>query len=282
MYNRTSRLAAAAFAMMTAFTLSAHAQEPSRDTVLATVNGTNITLGHVIALRATLGAQYSQYPDETLYNGILDQMIQQTLLMQSLEVGPSLLSQLSIENENRAILSDQALRQASSAYVSEGDLIAAYNETYDDPQTEYRASHILVETEEEAEALVAELDGGADFATLAREKSTGPSGPGGGDLGWFAEGMMVQSFYDAVTKLKKGEVSQPVETRFGWHVILLTDQRVIDTPPFEEVRGQIEEELRNQVLDDFVKRLETSATISRAGADTVDPALIKRFDLLEN
>ena len=89
--------------------------------------------------------------------------------------------------------------------------------------TEVRASHILVKTEEEAKSLYEEIKNGASFAELAEKKSLCPSGQNGGDLRWFGKGMMVKPFEDAAFALKKGEISQPVETQFGWHLIKLTD-----------------------------------------------------------
>ena len=281
MSNSTFRLTAAAFCLITAFAAPAAAEEAGPGTVLATVNGTEITLGHIIALRSTLGPQYAQYPDEVLFNGILDQMIQQTLLQQSNTGKLSPLSQLSIENETRAITADEVIGRVTGGVFTEAELRAAYDRKFEQPSQEYRASHILLNTLEEAQALAERIEQGADFAALAREHSTGPSGPGGGDLGWFAEGRMVEPFFKAVTKLEKGEVSDPVETQFGWHLILLTDQRALDTPAFAEVRDQIEEELRNKAFSDFVSGLEASATITRAEPGTADPALINRIDLLE-
>ena len=196
---------------------------PTADTVVATVNGAEITLGHMIALRAGLPGQFAQLPAEVLYKGILDQIVQQTLLEQSLEADLTKSRMLRIENERRALFADQALDSIRAEAVNDDAIDAAYEAQYLDaePPIEYSAAHILVETEEKASALIAELEAGADFAALAQEHSTGPSGPNGGSLGWFSDGMMVEPFQNAVAAMEPGSVSAPVQTQFGWHVIKL-------------------------------------------------------------
>lgn len=130
-----------------------------------------------------------------------------------------------------------------------------------EPNEEFRAAHILVETEEAAQELVSELNDGADFADLARQHSTGPTGPNGGDLGWFSEGMMVAPFEEAVLALEEGEVSQPVQTQFGWHVIKLIETRMQEAPSLEEVRGQIEESLQNAASQKVVEDIAGTAEV---------------------
>ena len=154
----------------------------TKDTVVATVNGTDITLGNMIVARAILPEQYQSLPDEVLFNGILDQLVQQQALADSFEGELPARVTLSIENETRSLTAGEVVEQMMGASVSDSDLQAAYDEQYGsvEPEQEFNASHILVETKEEADAIKAELDGGADFAAMAREKSTGPSGPGGG------------------------------------------------------------------------------------------------------
>jgi len=149
-----------------------------------------------------------------------------------------------------------------------------------DVSVEFNASHILVETEEEAQALIEALDGGADFAELAQEKSTGPSGPNGGQLGWFGPGMMVPEFENAVAGMEPGEVSAPVQTQFGWHVIKLNETRDQDIPELDEVRAELEAMVRNAAVEAEVDRLTGEADISRTEVE-VDPALIRQTDLLE-
>jgi peptidyl-prolyl cis-trans isomerase C len=282
---RTKLFPALAIVAAVGFAQAPAAQDsPDIDTVLATVNGTDITLGHMIALRASLPAQYGQLPPEILFNGILDQLIQQTLLMQSFEGEVSKRSALVLENERRAILATEVIEKVMQGALTDADIQAAYEERYANAgqETEYKAAHILVETEETARDLIAQLDGGADFATLARENSTGPSGPNGGDLGWFGPGVMVESFFNAVASLEPGQVSEPVQTQFGWHVIKLNETRLTETPPLEEVRAEIEETLRQEKFDAHVDTLTGQATIERSDASGIAPETINNLDLLEN
>jgi peptidyl-prolyl cis-trans isomerase C len=148
-----------------------------------------------------------------------------------------------------------------------------------DPVEEFNASHILVETEEEAQALIDALAEGADFAELAAESSIGPSGPNGGQLGWFTAGMMVPEFETAVFELEAGEVSVPVQTQFGWHVILLNEVREQALPTLDEVRAELIEGLRRARVDDRIAELMSGAAIERPELD-IDPAVIANTDLL--
>ncbi|HFQ15592.1 MAG TPA: peptidylprolyl isomerase, partial [Rhodobacteraceae bacterium] len=199
-------------------TTEAPMMEVTADTVLATVNGDAITIGHLIATRSALPEQYQALPDEVLFEGILEQLIQQTLLSQA-SGELSRRTQLELENERRALIAGEKIDEITAEALTQEALQAAYDAQYAnaEPVPEYNASHILVETEEEAKAIIGELENGADFAELAKEKSTGPSGPNGGALGWFSEGMMVAPFEAAVIGLEPGQVSPaPVQTQFGW------------------------------------------------------------------
>ncbi len=251
------------------------------DTVVATVNGTDITLGHMIVLEQRLPDQYKQLPDQVLFDGILEQLIQQTALGQ--QVGElDKRAQLILENERRALLAGEVIDEKARAEVSDEDLQAAYDEAYGnaEPEMEYQASHILVETEDEAKALIEELNGGADFAELAKEKSTGPSGPNGGELGWFGQGMMVPEFEQAVMELKVGEISEPVQTQFGWHVLILTDTRQKEAPSLDDVREELSDGVRQKAVQDMIAEVTESAEINRPDTGEIDPALLRNGELL--
>lgn len=262
--------------------LPATAQDDvSAATVLATVNGTDITVGHVIAMTRMLPAQYQDLPDNVLLDGLLEQLVQQQVLAAEAEDDIGLREQLGLENERRAFLAATLLDAVGMAPVSEEDLQAEYDAQYGSAGsvTEYNASHILVETQEEAEALLAELADGADFAELAMERSTGPSGPNGGQLGWFTAGMMVPAFEEAVFALEVGEVSPPVETQFGWHVVVLNDSREQDPPGLEQVRAELEEGLRRARVDARLEELTQAAEIVRPEIQ-IDPSVIRDLDLI--
>ncbi|CAN0589052.1 unnamed protein product [Ectocarpus sp. 12 AP-2014] len=257
-----------------------HAADPNQ--VVATVNGTDITLGHMIVLKQRLPQQYQQLAPEVLFEGILDQLVQQTLLGQQIDTLTNG-SRLTLENEERALKASDEIRNIVSAATTDEALQAAYDAAYGtaEPETEYNASHILVETEEAAAALVTELEGGADFAELAKEHSTGPSGPGGGELGWFGKGSMVAPFEEAVLAAEVGAVSEPVQTQFGWHVIKLNETRIKDAPALEEVRNQLVDEASRAAIEARVAELETGAEVTRLTAENVDPALLDNIELLE-
>lgn len=128
------------------------------------------------------------------------------------------------------------------------------------PPKEFKARHILVETQGEAIALIAELEGGADFAELAKAKSTGPSAPSGGDLGWFTSDRMVPEFSSAVQALGDAEYTKtPVQTQFGWHVILREDSRESPPPPFESVTDMLKQQVEQGKLRDYIDGLRKSA-----------------------
>ena len=267
----------------TAFTLAlapaARAQEA--DTVLATVNGTDITLGHVVAMLDRLPEQYQELPDDVLYQGLVDQLIQQQVLADAAreEITPA--DELGLENETRAFLAARLIDRTALAPLDDAAVRAAYDEQFGsaEPATEWNASHILVETETEARAIKAQLDDGADFATLAREESTGPSGPNGGELGWFGPGQMVPEFEETVTGMEPGTVSEPVQTQFGWHVVRLNETRDRAAPLLEQVRPQVEQALRTEAVDAEVQRLTEGAAVERNDVE-IDPALIRDADLI--
>ncbi|WP_439110944.1 peptidylprolyl isomerase [Lentibacter sp.] len=270
---------ATAFAPMLA---GAEEQTANSSTVVATVNGTQITLGHMAAARSGLPEQYLQLPDDVLYNAILDQLVNQTILADRFEgevPGPV---QRRLENERRSLVASTVIEEIVEEKLTEAVLKAAYDEKYASaaPDKEFKAAHILVETEEEAKALVTELEGGADFTELAKERSTGPSGPNGGDLGWFGKGMMVPPFEEAVAKLDDGAISGPVQTQFGWHVIKLSETRLANKPSFEEVKAELESELFNTVIEDEVARLKKLGTIELSAEGDIDPAILKEDILL--
>lgn len=257
---------------------------PDADTVVATVNGEEITLGHLIMAGATLPEQYQQVPVDVLYNAILDQLIQQTALVQSRDGEVPRVVEISLENERRSLLAAAAIESTMAGVGSEDEIRAAYDARYADGhgETEYNASHILVESKEEADAIKSSLDEGADFSETAKEKSTGPSGPNGGALDWFIDGQMVPEFQEAVNSLAPGQVSEPVQTQFGWHVIKLNDKRSKEAPELEAVASELQAELRRNALEDRIEELTGKATIERPVVEGLKPEMIKDMSLIGN
>ncbi|MGB1024466.1 MAG: peptidylprolyl isomerase [Paracoccaceae bacterium] len=269
------------FSAAISLSLAAPVAAQDASTVLATVNGTDITLGHLIAMRAMLPAQYQELPDEVLYNGMLDQLIQQEVVADSLRGSEDARTKLTMENEDRAFLASVAIDAIAFDTIADADVQALYDANFADAggDLEWNASHILVATEEEAQSLIDQLNDGADFVALAQEFSTGPSGPNGGALGWFGTGMMVPEFETAVAGLEAGEISAPVQTQFGWHVVKLNESRISAPPALEDVRADLEEELRRQRVDAYLAELTEAAEIARPEVE-IDMSLIRNIDLL--
>jgi peptidyl-prolyl cis-trans isomerase C len=260
----------------------AWAEGETAGTVVATVNGTEITLGMMVALRESLPEQYQSLPDDVLFDGILEQLIQQEALRQSItDLSPR--HKATLENDTRGYVSGVAIEAIVVAAVTEEALQAAYDARFKDaaPQTEYNAAHILVATPEEAEAVKAELAAGADFAEVAKVKSidTG-SGANGGDLGWFGLGVMVKPFEDAVVAAKLGEVAGPVQTDFGQHLILVRETRAAANPPLDLIRDELAAEIENAAIEAKVKALTDAAEVTRA-AEGIDPTLLRNSALID-
>lgn len=251
-------------------------------TVVATVNDVDITLGHMIAARASLPEQFDQMPAQELYNGILQQLVQQEALAQQVAALPQLLA-LTMDNEQRSLRASIAVEEALETAVSDAEIQAAYDAQYGniDPQEEFNAAHILLATEEEAIAAKALIDEGANFAATARELSTGPSGPNGGELGWFGAGMMVPSFEAAAIALSQGEVSEPVETQFGWHIIQLNGTRQAEIPTLDDVREQLLSDLKRVAAQSIVEAAPESTTLIVPEIEGLDPEILNQRELLE-
>ncbi len=279
-------LAASAVSALMVFSAGAilAQEEITANTVLATVNGTEITLGHVIVLRQQLPQEYQNLPDEVLFEGIINQLVEQTLLADYVAANVTdipLEVELSLANEKRALFAAVQIDAVANREISDEALQAAYDEQYGNlpAEPEFNASHILVETEEEAQALIETLNGGADFAELAKEKSTGPTGPNGGALGWFGLGQMVEPFEAAVVEMEVGSISAPVQTQFGWHVLKLNDKRDKPAPTLEETTTSLMDSLRQQAVEAEITALSDAAEITRPPED-FDASLMRDISLL--
>ncbi|MES0825595.1 peptidylprolyl isomerase [Ruegeria sp. SCP11] len=270
-----------ALAAVMALPLAAETK-PDADTVVARVNGDEITLGHIIATAAVLPEQYQQIEDDVLYELIVDQMIQQQLLGQQQEELTKL-NTLALENESRSLRAVQTVNALIEEHLTDEAIQEAYDAKYADFQgaDEFNASHILVESEEEAKEIKAQLDDGADFAELAKEHSTGPSGPNGGELGWFGSGQMVPAFEAAVIGLEKGQVSEPVKTQFGWHVVTLNDKRKSEAPALEQVRAELSQTLQQDVIQARIDELTQDAEIERPALEGAGPEVLRQIELIQ-
>lgn len=266
-------------------TLSAPLAAQDAATVIARVGEVELTLGHVIALRGQLPPQYQAAPDAQLFPVLIQQMIDQELLAQAQADVLSPVDRIRLDNERRSFLSNLALQAAVEDAVTPEALDTAYQAfteafTSGAPVPEWNAAHILVRTEDEVQAVVAALAEGRDFAEVAREVSTDGSARQGGDLGWFGPGMMIPEFEATVRALEPGQVSEPLQSRFGWHVVRLIDSRTASVPPLEQIREQLAGELRREAVMARLAALQAGATIQNL-SEGLDPALLSRTDLLD-
>ena len=220
------------------------AQENGK-TIIAKVNGVEITEQELALAEVDMLEQFQQTPAENRRAAILNALIDIKLLAAAaeeagLDQSPSFQARMAF-NRSRTLHNEIFQKNALNSITDE-DLKIRYDlEIKNFPQTEeVKARHILVDSEEAAREIIAELDGGADFIELAKTKSTGPSGPQGGDLGYFGKGQMVPEFETAAFALEKSEYTKdPVKSQFGWHVIRKEDQRMTPPPEFEQVKSQV-------------------------------------------
>ncbi len=234
--------------------------------VLATVNGKPIsqqTLDFHMQQRNLRRPGNSQEEDQSkiLEEIVSLELMQQAAVDQGIDKRPDIAMQL--EHQRRAFLAGVAVQEfVANNPASEADTKAIYDERFGAAGKEYKARHILLKTEEEAKNIIGELDKGGDFAELAKEHSTGPTGPNGGDLGWFSPSQMVAPFSEAVAKLENGQYAkEPVKTQFGWHVISLEDSRDATPPAYDDVKDQLEMMVQNQKLQDYLQQMRSSANV---------------------
>lgn len=202
-------------------------------------------------------SQATREQTEAIRNELTDlYLLSSTPRAAELKEGPDLKAR--IELQERAMLAQAVASDfIASNPATEEEMRAIYDEQVKlAPPIEFKARHILVATQGEAVDIITQLDGGADFAELAKEKSTGPSGPSGGDLGWFPPDRMVTEFSQAVQALEDGAYSaEPVQTQFGWHVILREESRESAPPPFDSVRDALKQNVEGQKLQDYLESL---------------------------
>ena len=234
--------------------------------VVATVNGTKIYYGDVLRARQSLPAEYQSVPLEMIFGALLNQLVDQRLV--ALAAREAKIDEDPIVQDQLRALEEQVLQQGYLRRQIEPELTAEKLQARYDAQykgqsgpEEVRARHILLETEEKAREVLADIRGGADFAEAAKTHSTGPSGPRGGDLGFFQAGQMVPAFSDAAFAMQAGEVSEPVQTQFGWHIIKVEERRAAPAPAFEDVADELRTEVQREVVAKVVSDLREGATI---------------------
>jgi peptidyl-prolyl cis-trans isomerase C len=225
----------------------------------------------IIIIRAL--SHVRQVPFPQIYGMLLDRAIDFQLLANAAEAedlsgDPDV--QAALAKARSDVLRDAYVRQAIDEGTTEERLQARYDDLKSEEgftQEEVHARHILVASEDEAKKVIVELQGGADFAALAEEHSIGPSGPNGGDLGFFRREQMVPEFAEAAFALEPSEHTQaPVQTQFGWHVIEVVDRRT-GAPSFEETEPRLRQEVAREIVADLVAELRDDAEIERFNLD---------------
>jgi len=239
------------------------------DEVVARVNGVEVTRDEVAAAIQDLPAEYRQLGVEMLWEPMLRQVIDRKLVVGAARAEG--MAETEAYDAQMARLGDQVLQQLyfeviMTEPVPEAEVGAAYDAWVADYQAsgagdEIHARHILVTSEEEARAVVERLDAGEDFAAVAAEASIGPSGPDGGDLGWFRHGDMVPEFSGAAFALEPGQISGPVQSPFGWHVIKVEERRAAQAPALEEIASQLEAQIVEERVYDRIDALREAAEI---------------------
>ncbi len=247
---------------------SSEAPASAADPVVARVNGVDIRQSDLALAEEDLGADMQAVPPEAKRDHLISYladiiMVTQAADKKNLADNPDFKRRLAFLR-NKLLMGYELQQEAKTALTDE-----ALHQTYDEAvksmagQEEVRARHILVQGEDEAKAILEQLKKGADFATLAKEKSKDPGAAEGGDLGYFTKDQMVPEFADVAFKMYPGQLSNPVKTQFGWHVIKLEDKRTKQPPEFEKVKDQIEAYLVRKAQTDFIAKLRQNAKVER-------------------
>jgi peptidyl-prolyl cis-trans isomerase C len=238
------------------------------DPVVARANGVDIRQSDLALAEDEVGANMPQMGPDQKRDYLITYLADVIVLAQAAEQ-QKLADRDDVKHrvqfERNKVLMETLLQDAGTAAITDD----AMHKVYDDAvkqmpsEQEVHARHILVATEDEAKAIEDQLKKGADFAALAKEKSKDPGAADGGDLGYFTKDQMVPEFADVAFKLDKGQISDPVHTQFGWHIIKVEDKRTKPTPTFDEVKGQLENYVSHRAQADMVAKLRSAANIQR-------------------
>ncbi|MGC6516617.1 MAG: foldase protein PrsA [Candidatus Puniceispirillaceae bacterium] len=274
-YSSFQKLTASILFTMSVFgTATSFAQEAGEKITVGTVNDVPIYLDEVMQLTEQLPDEYRRQPLETYYPNLVAEIANTKLgavaaREAKLQDNPLVADAIRLATER--LLAEAYFATEIRKVVTEDEINAAYQRFVSDSDSreEISARHILVDDEQAALDLIAKLEDGADFAALAQEFSTGPSGPKGGDLGYFGRGQMVPDFEAAAFALEIGTfTARPVQTQFGWHVIKLEDKRTQPAPSLDDMRQQIGQSLSQQALARLIEELRKDAVITeRSFAD---------------
>ena len=247
--------------------------------IVANVNNEDISLETMIHAMNELPPEIQSQPFMSYYEDLLERVIDIKLFAQEgkkmkLDEEPSVRAAIDFVIEK--VLMQAFLSKYVQENIKEENIKASYNNFIADETSreEIKASHILMDTESEAIDVINMLNNGDDFAELAKNKSTGPSGPSGGDLGWFKRGQMVPPFEKAAFSLNKNEITQrPVQTQFGWHVIKIFDKRIPEAPSYENMKSKLIQDLERKIVSKKIQDLRNDALIEKLSSSELEPLL---------
>lgn len=281
--HRASNILAAALivAVTTAAVMigaGASAQTPlppsggGQDKVVARVNGSEIRQSDILRSLQQLPPEVRQMPQGQLFTLLLERAVDRLLVVAAAR-NSDIINDANVQERLRRAEDDVLWESYLEREVAAGMTEARVRKAYDKvagaaAEDELKARHILLASEEDARAVIRDLQGGADFEAVAREKSIGPSRETGGDLGYFNRDQMVAEFSDAAFALGVGEFSKaPVKTQFGWHVILVENRRRAEAPTMQQAMPQIRQEVTREVLTEVLGGLRKGADIQVVGSD---------------
>ncbi|MBT3396314.1 MAG: hypothetical protein HOB82_10175 [Alphaproteobacteria bacterium] len=261
--------------------------DPVADPIVATVDGEEIRASEIVLFFQTLSAELQQIPIAGLWDQLLTAAIDRKLAArrgraEGLFEDPDVIEKTRIFLDQ--LVEDSLLRTAVDAAITDEAMALEYAKIVQESALieEVRVSHILVETQEEAFDIIGLVQEGADFAQLARERSLGPSNVAGGDLDYLTAGETIPDFEVAAFALGVGQMSpDPVQTEFGWHIILVTDRRPGLAPPLEEVAGYMQDQISRQAIDAFYNGLLEGVEIERFNMDGTPIVVIEEIPAAE-
>ena len=253
----------------------------SADTPFIEVNGKIIKFGSAIIAFSKLQQRNINFDKNTIFSQIVQQLVNEELLSQKIDK-ENKLTLLALEHEKRSAKAAQMVSKILKNFPNDELVKSAYQNLTNDfkGSLEYNASHILVKEEGQAKTIRKDISNGKNFEALAKEHSIGPTGKNGGNLDWFDLGSMVPEFSTALMVLSEGDISQPVQTKFGWHLIKLNKTREKKIPEFQKIRAQLVQNLRQKKINDYLNSLNENSEINFVGKN-IDPNEITNIKLLE-
>ena len=253
----------------------------SAETPFIEVNGKIVKFGSAIIAFSKIRQSNRNFDQKTVFSQIVQQLVNEELLSQNIEK-ENQLTLLALEHEKRSAMAAQMVSKILKNFPNDELLNSAYDNLTEQYKNalEYNASHILVKEEEQAKTILADLKGGKAFEEMAKEHSIGPTGKSGGKLDWFDLNSMVPEFSTALMVLSEGDVSQPVKTKFGWHLIKLNETREKKIPDLKDVKTQLMQNLRQKKINDYLNSLTENSKIEFLGED-INPNEIANIKLLE-